>query len=177
MKSIRIIALSAILTIGAFSAVTYTSCSKDDCKGVTCLNGGTCSGGKCSCKSGLGGDNCETIYRNNYAKDYSGSGTDNTGGTYANFKLRFTTGTDTADYTKMQLAVVTSSGANYITVPIVLSSNTTSGSAFTVTSTTIDSFTYTGSGTVNGSTATFTMTEATPHAPATIYTFANFIKM
>ncbi len=60
MKSIKNIALSALFTIGAFSAVTYTSCNQDDCKDVVCQNGGTCSGGSCTCPSGYEGSNCET---------------------------------------------------------------------------------------------------------------------
>ena len=60
MKSIRNIALSALLTIGAFGAVTYTSCNKDECKDVVCQNGGTCNNGVCSCLVGYEGANCET---------------------------------------------------------------------------------------------------------------------
>lgn len=61
MKSIRLIALSAFVTISAFCAVLYSaSCTKDACKGVTCLNGGTCSGGTCSCPTGWIGTNCQT---------------------------------------------------------------------------------------------------------------------
>ena len=60
MKSLRLVALSALLTVGAFSAVVYTSCSKDACSGVTCQNGGTCSGGNCTCPTGYEGTNCET---------------------------------------------------------------------------------------------------------------------
>lgn len=60
MKSIRLIALSALLTIGSFCAVTYTSCTKDECKSVTCLNGGTCSGGSCTCPTGWLGSSCQT---------------------------------------------------------------------------------------------------------------------
>lgn len=60
MKSIRNIAFSALLTFGAFGAITYTSCNKDECKDVVCQNGGTCSEGNCSCSSGYEGTNCET---------------------------------------------------------------------------------------------------------------------
>lgn len=60
MKSIRNIAFAAIMTIGAFSAVTYTSCNKDECKDVVCQNGGTCTDGVCSCPAGYEGNNCET---------------------------------------------------------------------------------------------------------------------
>lgn len=60
MKSIRNIAFAAILTIGAFSAVTYTSCNKDECKDVVCQNGGTCTDGVCACSTGYEGTNCQT---------------------------------------------------------------------------------------------------------------------
>lgn len=60
MKSIRNIAFSALLTFGAFGAITYTSCNKDECKDVVCQNGGTCNEGNCECSSGYEGTNCET---------------------------------------------------------------------------------------------------------------------
>ena len=60
MKSFRIIALSVIVTISTFGAILYTSCTKDACKGVTCLNGGTCSGGTCTCPTGYIGASCQT---------------------------------------------------------------------------------------------------------------------
>lgn len=66
MKSIKQIALSFALTLGAFGAVTYTACNKDECKDVTCQNGGTCSDGKCNCPSGFEGSNCETQSRNRF---------------------------------------------------------------------------------------------------------------
>ncbi len=58
MKSIRNIAFSALLTIGALSAVTYTACNKDECKDVVCLNSGVCNGGTCSCPTGYEGSDC-----------------------------------------------------------------------------------------------------------------------
>jgi hypothetical protein len=59
MKSIRSITLSALLTIGAFGAVTYTACNKDECNGVICENNGTCISGSCSCPAGYEGTRCE----------------------------------------------------------------------------------------------------------------------
>ena len=73
MKSIRLMALSALVTIGSFSAVVYTSCTKDACKGVTCQNGGTCSGGTCTCPTGYEGTNCETKSRDKIIKIWSAS--------------------------------------------------------------------------------------------------------
>lgn len=62
MKSFRIIALSVFISICAFGVVFYAaSCKKDGCKGVTCLNGGTCSGGLCNCPTGYTGVTCQTL--------------------------------------------------------------------------------------------------------------------
>ncbi|MDR3680102.1 MAG: hypothetical protein P4L41_09060 [Flavipsychrobacter sp.] len=65
MKSrfIKTIFLSALSTIVAFSAVTYTSCTPDKCKSVVCAYGGVCSGGSCICQSGYEGTQCEYISR------------------------------------------------------------------------------------------------------------------
>ncbi|PQJ11863.1 hypothetical protein CJD36_008700 [Flavipsychrobacter stenotrophus] len=66
MKSFRLFALSALITVGSVGTVVYTSCTKDECKNVTCLNGGTCSGGTCTCPTGYTGASCQTkaIYGN-----------------------------------------------------------------------------------------------------------------
>ena len=62
MKSFRIIALSVLVTICTFCAVLYSSsCKKDGCKGVTCLNMGTCSGGQCTCPTGYTGTTCQSF--------------------------------------------------------------------------------------------------------------------
>jgi hypothetical protein len=82
MKSIKQIALTVLLTIGAFSAITYTACNKDACSGVTCQNGGTCSGGTCTCQTGYTGTNCQTLVRESFVGNYTG--TDQcTSGTYS----------------------------------------------------------------------------------------------
>lgn len=60
MKSIKNLAFSAMLTLGAFSAITYTACSKDDCEDVVCSNGGTCVDGNCACPTGWEGTTCQT---------------------------------------------------------------------------------------------------------------------
>lgn len=82
MKSIKYIALSAFLTLSAFCAVLYSSCTKDECKDVTCQNGGVCSGGNCTCVVGYEGTRCETKSRDKFVGTYVGSelctiGTDN----------------------------------------------------------------------------------------------------
>jgi hypothetical protein len=73
MKSIKNIALSAFLTVSAFGAVLYTSCTKDECKDVVCQNGGTCSEGVCTCATGYEGTNCETASRTKFIKTWTAS--------------------------------------------------------------------------------------------------------
>ena len=73
MKSFKHIAFGAFLTISAFGAVLYTSCNKDECKDVVCQNGGTCSGGNCTCTTGYEGTNCETASRTKFIKTWSAS--------------------------------------------------------------------------------------------------------
>jgi hypothetical protein len=73
MNSFKKILLASVVTLGAFGTVLYTSCSKDACKGVTCQNGGTCSGGNCTCTTGYEGTNCETVSRDKFVKSWSAS--------------------------------------------------------------------------------------------------------
>lgn len=174
MKLLKQIALGAFLTIGTFAAVLYTSCSKDACKGVTCNNGGTCSGGNCTCVAGYYGSSCDSIYRNEYTNTYKGSGTDNTGGTYTNFRMVFaTTGTDISQMT-LTLQDATGGSAGVPVLTITLANYTATGSSFTVTSVTSGGFTYTGSGTISATSASLTLLEA--GATNTTYTFSNFAK-
>jgi hypothetical protein len=89
MKSIKNIALSAMLTFGAFAAVTYTACTKDDCKDVVCNNGGTCSGGSCVCPTGYEGTNCDT---KSFLGSWKGSDVCSSG-TYNNITIEVNTAT------------------------------------------------------------------------------------
>ncbi len=60
MKGIRKIVPILILAIGSCCSALYFSCKKDACNTVTCLNGGSCAGGLCSCPVGWTGTFCET---------------------------------------------------------------------------------------------------------------------
>lgn len=44
----------------------------DKCKGVTCLNGGTCVDGVCDCIDGYEGEKCEILSREKYLGTYVG---------------------------------------------------------------------------------------------------------
>ncbi len=177
MKSIKHIALTAILAVSAFGAVLYTSCNKDACKGVTCQHGGTCSGGTCTCPTGTTvADNCTTIYETSYANTYVGTGTDNLGDTYTNFRMLFSIPSSSTDYTTMNLTIQDATGgtAGVPVLTVTLSQFTASGAIFTVNSTTSAGLTYTGTGTISGTTASIVLQEA--GSTTTTYTFSNFTK-
>ena len=50
-----------LIAVAIGSATIYTSCVKDPCSGVNCLNGGSCNSGSCICPAGYNGTNCENI--------------------------------------------------------------------------------------------------------------------
>ena len=62
----KIVMLSALGALTAFSAVTFSSCKEDKCKAIVCAYGGVCSDGICLCPSGYEGNQCETITRTRY---------------------------------------------------------------------------------------------------------------
>ena len=157
MKSTKYILLGVVAALFVVCAGLYSSCTRDVCKTVTCTNFGTCGGGSCICPDGIGGLNCEVIYRKLYEHQYKGSGADDSGRLYNNNTLTFNSTADTA-FTKMQI-VWDNHGPKQINMDIKLSSNTSQGSTFTITSTKVDSSVYSGFGTVNKTSASLTITE------------------
>lgn len=175
MKSNKYILLSAIVTLLVLGGVLYSSCSKDVCKAVTCINGGVCSGGSCICmQKGVGGLNCEIIYRDLYKNVYKGSGTNDTGLAYIDNTLTFSAGFDTS-YTQMQL-IWNNHGASVVDMNITLNSNTTSGSTFTISPRTVNAKVYTGFGNVNGVNASVTINEMQPDSTVRVIMLNNFTK-
>ena len=169
MKSIRNIAFSALLTLGAFTAITYTACNKDECKDVTCANGGTCTDGTCTCTVGYTGTLCDKEVRSSYFKTYKGNGVDNLGGTYTNWGIKFySVGTDAK---VMGMDLLDEVNAPVAAMTVTLNSNTT----FTINSTVIGSRTYTGTGTVNENTTSVTINEK-DGLITTVFTFNNMTK-
>lgn len=71
MKRMKTIAASLLLTLGAFTAITYTACNKDECKSVDCGPNGTCISGSCSCATGYEGSNCATESRAKFINQYT----------------------------------------------------------------------------------------------------------
>ncbi|MBS1590128.1 MAG: calcium-binding EGF-like domain-containing protein [Bacteroidetes bacterium] len=67
MKSrFKLVVLSALSALTAFSTVLVSSCKEDKCKSIVCAYGGVCSSGQCICPSGYEGTQCETITRKRY---------------------------------------------------------------------------------------------------------------
>jgi len=184
MKLFKHIALTLFLVTGIFCAVLYTSCQKDVCKGVTCLNNTNCSGGSCICPPGIGGSNCQTIYRNLYAFSYKGvvtaSSVNDTNhvivdSNCVNNTLVFVAGNDTMNYNNMQLTWNDSTGKQVLNMQITLSNNSPNGSDFTVDSATSDTFTYSGTGNVNTVSASMSLTRSHPNGPSqVVFLFNNF---
>jgi len=184
MKSVNRIVFGVILAICSFGvAVYYTSCSKDGCKGVTCLNGSSCSGGICGpCSNGVGGNNCQIIYRELYANTYSGTATynvsvpDTSYGAHSDSSgsLIFSYGADTT-YTLMTLKWL-SNGVQVFSTPITLTNNLPTGSNFTIDSVSANGYNYSGSGSVNGNLASLTLTQKQTGSPVVVITLNSFVK-
>jgi hypothetical protein len=167
MKPLRIVLLTAVITLSILFGV-YSSCTKDACKGVTCLNTGTCSGGACQCPTGVGGNNCEVVYRNLYVNTYEGNAVADTlfadsvanvkvAVAYNNSKLSFDT-TGTTSLVNMNMQLQDSLGFLNMTFSITLANQTTSGSTFSIEPVEINGFHYSGNGTLSASLATLSLT-------------------
>ncbi len=72
MKPIRNILLTSLIATLALFSVIYTSCNKNKCHNVTCLNQGTCDGGYCVCPRGFEGNRCQTLSREKFIATYNG---------------------------------------------------------------------------------------------------------
>jgi hypothetical protein len=187
MKSIRYIVWGIFITLGLFSAVMYSSCSKNECGAVTCLNKGTCSRGLCQCPGaqkggGVDGPNCEIVYRNIYNHQYRGitrvdtpavnpNPTDST-----NFLDFLVDNRDTNNYTTMFINWE-DTGSIIMQLPIKLSNFSTSGATFSGDTTYgIGNINYSGTGSVNGTMASMELKKTDPGGNITIYHFYNFVR-
>lgn len=181
MRSIKPIAFGIFVTFSVFCAVLYSSCKKDASKGVTCLHYATKSGSICDCRKGTGGVNCETEYRRLYKDvEYRGTSTYSTptyniNGADSNNSIVFKIAEDTF-YTKMQMNWKSSSLPQIIQLPIVITNSSASGSNFTITETAIDTFTYSGMGSVNSTTMSATITKVRPNGVKTLVMINDFNK-
>ncbi|MBL7717409.1 MAG: hypothetical protein JNL72_01130 [Flavipsychrobacter sp.] len=60
MVSFRYFFVTMLATLAVFSLVTYSACQRDKCRNITCMNGGSCYQGVCTCPPGITGSRCET---------------------------------------------------------------------------------------------------------------------
>lgn len=176
MRPIKQIALAAIVTLGTFSALVYSSCSKDECGAVTCLNHGTCMGGICKCPSGADGANCEIVYRKRYAGIFKGVPPDDPTSDTTNTLIFTSNDDDTTNYNTMDVTWVDTTANSVVTLPIELSSHSTGGSNFSVTPTTLNSVSYTGTGFLNNGMVSFQMKRRYANGSYNVVNFNNYIK-
>ena len=149
MKNLRTILLTGVLTMGVFSTVIYSSCSKKDkCEGIQCKNGGTCNDGVCKCPLGYEGANCETASKSKFLGSFTAH--DNcpvpdTSRTNTNYSVTITTGPTATQVYIINLGASSTNPADALTgnlisknqieiEPRVLSNNRTYSGTITYTS-------------------------------------------
>jgi hypothetical protein len=156
-STLRKLALGAFLSVSALSAVTLTSCNKDDE----------------TCTVGLSGKDCKTEVRSSYYNSYKGNGSDNDGNTYTGWTAKFSAlGTDP---TKMNLQLLNDKLASINALTVTLSTNT----AFNIDQKVSGDITTTGTGTISESSCSLTITEKDASGvvtTTTVYTFNNLVK-
>lgn len=154
MKKVRLMTTAALVAIAGFTTISLTSCTKDDVV----------------CAVGLEGKNCDQEVRVNYYNTYTGTGSDDFGGTYTDWGVRFSErGTEA---TGLKLEILDAVGVPQIVVNASLKTNTT----FKVEQTTAaGGEVYTGQGTVNENSASLTLIEEYS-GETTVFTFNNMSK-
>jgi len=66
MKKISMIGISFLGVIAVVTVMFFNACTSDPCKDVTCLNGGVCNSGTCTCATGYEGTDCSIISRDKF---------------------------------------------------------------------------------------------------------------
>ncbi len=64
------VAVAAFLAVS--STVVYTSCEKDACLDLKCMNGGACTDGFCSCPTGFEGVTCDEFTAGKFLASFYG---------------------------------------------------------------------------------------------------------
>lgn len=126
----------------------FTTCKKDPCKDVICLNAGTCVLGICDCLTGYEGDDCGTESRSKILGTYEVTDDCSLSGTTIFNVIVTKSGTSVTDilisnfYNQFQQSVVATVDGNVITI----ADQDPDGNSFTVG----------GSGTYDSSTSSIT---------------------
>ncbi|MDA9121062.1 hypothetical protein N9J52_03400 [Flavobacteriales bacterium] len=148
-----------ILGVAAIATIGMTSCDTDACADVECGEYGTCLDGDCVCDEGFSGTDCSVMNRAAFIGTANLSGTVACG-TSGNGTISATATTFSAGSTAAKL-VMNFGGSLAITCTV------TSATSFTVDTQTIDTFTYSGTGTLSGSTVSVSLAEEDPSIPET----------
>lgn len=72
MKFWKPVLFATILFSAVATLITYTSCEKNACNNVDCLNGGSCAMGTCHCPTGFEGYRCQSKTTDRYIGMYAG---------------------------------------------------------------------------------------------------------
>lgn len=133
MRKARLILSASLLTIGTFSAVTFSSCSKDDQQ----------------CAAGYEGKNCETQYRLEMVGTYNATDVDDVTGTSFPYTPVISANTTSSTPT---IVTIANFGDFYSNTELVTSNLSKSGSiiSFTIPAQKPDNvYQVTGNGTFN----------------------------
>ncbi|MBI1289285.1 MAG: hypothetical protein GC178_17090 [Flavobacteriales bacterium] len=143
--------LFQILGVAAIASLGLASCEVDNCKDVTCDNGGTCVDGTCVCEAGYEGTSCDTEERAKFLASYSVSESCTSG----NYTYSVTVTTSSTDVTKIIIGNFGDYGVDVVA--------TVSGSSLTIANQTVGGGTFSGSGQLSGNilTVTYTVTAGT----------------
>ena len=148
-----------ILGVAAIATIGMVSCDTDACKDVDCGLYGACVDGDCVCDAGYSGVACATMNRTAFI------GTTNLSGTVA----CGVSGNGTISSTATTISAGT--GATKIVMnlggSLAIACTVTSPTSFTIDNQTIDTYTYSGSGSLSGTTLNVTIQEADPSIPET----------
>ena len=150
MRNIKNIALSALLTVGSFSLVTYTACREDNCKDVHCENGSTCFEGDCVCLLGYIGDRCQFEARYTYDSTYRGNGFDDKGNNFVGWHLTYKPLGDAPTDMSLSLLDANKNEIRSFTLKLTTTNNT-----FVLNPKTVDTFDFTGFGTIHVDSTSF----------------------
>lgn len=153
MKKQNVINLLAAGALVVALVFGIQSCKKDDpdpCQDTTCLNGGTCNDGTCTCTDGYEGSNCETEEREKFLSGYNCNNSCIPGASWSCNIITSGTGV-----TKVVLQDIGNVAGLDVT-------GTVDGTTITIASQTDtddfgDSWTVEGTGTISGSTLSITL--------------------
>ncbi len=80
MKNLKQLFFGAAIALTSLTVV-ITSCTKDECEDVVCLNNGTCDSGVCLCPTGYQGTTCENQSIDKYLKIWNATDQEDGGST------------------------------------------------------------------------------------------------